>query len=500
MMERSGSQDAFLRGEPKWLMLLVLGVIAYFPLFLHFDSMPLRLWDEIRLAWNAYEMMHNGEPFVTYFQGAPDMWNTKPPLLIWIEALSFSVLGPSEFSFRLPSVIAAFLTCYFLFRTTSNNMAAPWMGFIAVLLLVTTDGYLTIHAARSGNYEALLVLFMTLSVWSIYRWSNSDAPKDIFLFFVFLSLAALTKGIQALLFLPGIFLFVLFQRKLIVLLRQRQTYAGLAVFLVLVVGYYLLREHLNPGYLTAVWENELGGRYGAVLEGHQGKWDFYVRLLMDHHFANWWLLVPCGMVLGLAHRDPTVRRWSMLLTCIAATYLYVISSAQTKLEWYAVPLFPVLCGLAALAIYIPFLWLYDLPKYQVRTYAAPLLFLFLIFVRPYSTVVARAYFPKDLDWEVPYNVCTNYLQALWHGKTEVQPNVVCYDWGHDEVAFYVQLNKDAGTILDKKEKDDLLPGDRVFTVEHWINDHIEANYETETLYSEHDVRVYLIKGKRDGSS
>ncbi|MBP6641613.1 MAG: glycosyltransferase family 39 protein, partial [Flavobacteriales bacterium] len=122
--------------------------------------MPLRLWDEIRLAWNAYEMMHNGEPFVTYFQGAPDMWNTKPPLLIWIEALSFSVLGPSEFSFRLPSVIAAFLTCYFLFRTTSNNMAAPWMGFIAVLLLVTTDGYLTIHAARSGNYEALLVLFM----------------------------------------------------------------------------------------------------------------------------------------------------------------------------------------------------------------------------------------------------------------------------------------------------------------------------------------------------
>ena len=498
-MLRSGSQNAFLRGEPKWLMLLLFGLIAYFPLFLHFDSLPLRLWDETRLAWNAYEMMHNGKPFVTHFNGSPDMWNTKPPLLIWLEALSFAIFGPSEFSFRLPSIMAAFLTCYFLFRTISFNLVAPWMGLIAVVLLLTSEGYLTMHAARSGNYEALLALFMSLSVWSLFRWTNKKAPKDILFFFLFTALAALTKGIQGLLFLPGLFMFLVFDKNLLLLLRQRKTYVGLAIFLFLVVGFYLLREHLNTGYLAAVWENEFAGRYGAVNEGHPGKWDYYIRLLIDYHFAQWWLLVPCGMVLGFAHKEPVMRRWCSLLSCAGGAYLLAISSAQTKLDWYAVPLYPVLAGLAALAIYVPFVWLYDLPGSLVRRQAAPLVFVLFIFLRPYSEVVARSCFPKELPWEESYLACVHYLQDLWRGRTDVHANVVCYEWGHDEIDLYVQLINDDKPTLVKKAKEDLLTGDRVYTVEHWVNDFIEANYEVETLFSDHDVRVYLIKGKRNGT-
>jgi len=61
--------------------------LVYFPIFLHLDILPLRMWDEARYAINAYEMNQNGNFIVTHYQGQPDMWNTKPPLMIWFQAL-----------------------------------------------------------------------------------------------------------------------------------------------------------------------------------------------------------------------------------------------------------------------------------------------------------------------------------------------------------------------------------------------------------------------------
>ena len=78
---------------------IVLFCIAiYFPLFLHLDVLPLRLFDESRLAMNAAAMIMNNNWLVTYYQDNPDMWSTKPPLLIWIQALLFKLIGPTELS------------------------------------------------------------------------------------------------------------------------------------------------------------------------------------------------------------------------------------------------------------------------------------------------------------------------------------------------------------------------------------------------------------------
>lgn len=66
-------------------IIVLLAMIAV-PLFGHLDTLPLRLWDESRLAINAYEMMKDGDLIVTHFNGQPDMWNTKPPLMIWCQA------------------------------------------------------------------------------------------------------------------------------------------------------------------------------------------------------------------------------------------------------------------------------------------------------------------------------------------------------------------------------------------------------------------------------
>lgn len=82
---------------------LVLIIIVAIPIFGHLDELPIQLWDESRLANNALEMSRSGNLIVTTWAKVPDMWNTKPPFLIWQQALLIKLLGPVDIAIRLPS-------------------------------------------------------------------------------------------------------------------------------------------------------------------------------------------------------------------------------------------------------------------------------------------------------------------------------------------------------------------------------------------------------------
>src|SRR5690606_31525207 len=133
---------------------LLLAILIYLPLFEFLDSLTIQIWDEARLAINAYEMLNNGNFIVTYFEGEPDMWNTKPPLLIWFQVLFMKILGVNELAVRLPSAIAALFTCITLLVFSLKYFKRFWFGFIVVFILVTSSGYVNIHASRTGDYDA----------------------------------------------------------------------------------------------------------------------------------------------------------------------------------------------------------------------------------------------------------------------------------------------------------------------------------------------------------
>ena len=75
----------------------------------------MRLWDESIYSVNTYEMIQNGKYFSLYFDGAPDLFNTKPPLINWIQICFVKLIGYNELALRLPSAIAATLTIVVLF-------------------------------------------------------------------------------------------------------------------------------------------------------------------------------------------------------------------------------------------------------------------------------------------------------------------------------------------------------------------------------------------------
>ena len=99
-----------LKNSIKYIIVVAL---MYIPLFGYLDTLPLRIWDESRLAVNSYEMLNNGNFIVTGFEGKPDMWNTKPPFLIWIQVLFIKIRGLLSWRFVYLLLLPLFLTVSF---------------------------------------------------------------------------------------------------------------------------------------------------------------------------------------------------------------------------------------------------------------------------------------------------------------------------------------------------------------------------------------------------
>ncbi|MGZ3535706.1 MAG: ArnT family glycosyltransferase, partial [Thermodesulfobacteriota bacterium] len=68
------------------------------------------LWepDETRYAVVAQEMKETGNWILPHLNG--EIYAEKPPLFFWLVNLSTSFLGNNEFTNRLPSALAGFIT------------------------------------------------------------------------------------------------------------------------------------------------------------------------------------------------------------------------------------------------------------------------------------------------------------------------------------------------------------------------------------------------------
>ena len=130
------------------------------------------------------------------------------------------------------------------------------------------------------------------------------------------------------------------------------TFLGAASF---IVGYYLLREQADPGYLAAVWRNEFTGRYLAVNEEHTGGIYYYFAVLAGK-FEPGFLLLPLA---ALPFFGCECRRRSVALLCllVACVLLAVLTQSQTKIFWYLAPATPFLALAVGIGLADALAWL-----------------------------------------------------------------------------------------------------------------------------------------------
>lgn len=509
------------------LFIALFAVACYFPLFLHLDHMSVRLWDEARRAVNAFEMTQNGNLLVTHYDGAPEMWGTKPPLLIWCQAFFMKLIGHNEIALRLPSALAALATIVLLVLFSWKVLKRPLAGFLAGLVLLTTKGYIGAHVARSGDFDSLLTLWETSYLLAFFTFfCQTDFTKKkkwLYVTASFVALAGLTKGIAGFLFLPGILIWYLTPgpsprgegsrpSELLKLLQWRHTWLAALVAIVPVASFYLLREAANPGYLAAVMDNEVGGRYFVTQGGHNHPWYHYFEWLWREQFQHWLLFIPLGLVAGFWQKG-RLRSLTWLLLVNSLVFLCVISFAKTRIMWYMAPVYPSL----SLLVGIGFEKLVTGASLALRTnpisnhQASNTNFLLLatfvvaLFYQPYSQIVERVYFEQHPAWDWPE---LKYRDFMRRAK-DVKNYTIVHAKYNSHVVFYQKVyNLDGYNIRHQPLTDfdlnkfefgkgplEFGPGDTLLVCEKQVFAALDTVYRYEPLREWDGCKLLKISGE-----
>lgn len=342
-----------LRNMVKWkiyLHYLILFALIYLLIFLKLDSFHMRWWDESMFAVNTYEMLQNGKWFSLYFDNVPDIFNTKPPLTSWLQILFVKIAGYNEIALRLPSAIAAGLTVILLFKFAVKHFNFLWAWIIALILL-TSSGFIDFHTALTADADSLLTLFVLIANLYFIRFILFQAKRDIFFYFVFITLAFAVKLYAALLFIPA-YIFILIYKRLFKQFTISWPFLFGLLFFILVIGSLLyLRELDAPGYLREVIFKD-AGRITTVIEDHRQPKFFYTDNLFRSRYSIWFIFFVIGAVLILFHTKKNEKIILLTFLIFIIAYLTIIMISITKLEWYDMPLFPYLSVIASYPIYL----------------------------------------------------------------------------------------------------------------------------------------------------
>ncbi len=458
------------------------------------DIIPFRHYDESRLASNVLEMYMDNNFLVTHYNGEPEMWNTKPPLLIWIQVFFVHAIGFNELAMRIPVALFAFaslLLIFFYFRNYHKNYL---LGLFAALILLSSIGYVSIHGVRTGDYDVPLSFFMLCYVIALDAFIHTSKVKFLYIFFAAITLGVFTKSVAALLFIPGIVIYLIISKRLFELIRNKNFWLGILISFICIISYYLLREMKNPGYLSAVMNNELGGRFLDALEGHKEPFNYYWKNLINSRYSYLIFLAIIGIPLGCWNENKRIRASSRLVTITACTFLLIISTAQTKLEWYDIPLYPLMSILVSISIYEIYL-LISKRMYVFKEYTSKILsFLFIVLsIYPaYSHVFEFTYKPKHSEGDKIYYVASYFLKDALRGKHDLSGMSYIESGYHPHTSLYIKMLQIKGVDIGEKQIHDVIPSDTVIIHQFETEYQLLDCYNCKLLNTFEGVSIYQV--------
>lgn len=300
-------------------------------------------WDEARHGVNAYEMMQNGDYIRHTYNYEVDDWNLKPSVSYWGIVLGFRLFGYSVFGLRFTSALAYLLTgigCGLFAKRYSKEASLLVMGFFCA-----NTRPLSAHLARSGDADALYLLFFTFAMLAMLRIREDH--KKLYICGLLFSLAFLTKSWHAGMIAVIGGMYLLFTKELFSLKLKEWGLFLLSVFSPLLLwfgwrytkdGFFFLNQMIKVDLLARTG--------GANYEGHEFPFSFYYDTVFGQEgFIYRWLLVICilGVFIGI-FRMYQKKAWNRKALQDGIGYLLWFfvpflgfSLIRTKLIWYCYP-------------------------------------------------------------------------------------------------------------------------------------------------------------------
>jgi len=377
------------RSLERWAPLLLLGGTAAFYLA-RLGAAGLFDPNEGRYAEIPREMVFLGDWLTPHFNFVP--YFDKPPLLYWLTAICYQLLGISSFSARLVSALAAIGgvgAAYGIGRDLWGRRA----GLISGLILATSFGYYIF--SRILLTDMLFTALLATAFWAMARslFAETRRPGAMLCAYAAIALAVLTKGLIGLL-LPvltlGAFLLLTRDRRLI---SRLELLRGGVLLLAIAAPWHILVGLKHPNFFWFYFVNEHFLRFIAKRPlPDYAPMSFYVFLFMAVVWTfPWSVFFPAALrrFWSCAMAGAREDRGTLFILLWAASVIGFFALTPSRLEYYSMPAFP------ALALLVGRLWDSEMARHSRETVARGLTYgCFILFSIPVGLLPVPWLFPR----------------------------------------------------------------------------------------------------------
>lgn len=250
---------------------VVAGICLSF--YLGLGRVPLFDLDEGAFTEATREMLLRGDYISTYLNGAPRF--DKPVLIYWLQAVSVTLFGQSEFAFRLPSALCATAWVGFVFLFV-RRLRDTNTGLVAAAFTATAAGITVI--GRAAIADALLNMLIAAACFSAYRFLADDDRRWLRAAFIAIGFGLLAKGPVAILVpVATTFLFCLTTRDLARWFRGVFDPAGWLLMLAIAAPWYIAQYAAQgDAFIQGFFFVHNINRFSAPKHGFDGSVFFYV--------------------------------------------------------------------------------------------------------------------------------------------------------------------------------------------------------------------------------
>ena len=297
-----------LRPGASWLVLALITL-----LYVGVSFTPVIFDDNEGLYAGAVREMHARHDWlVPMSNGFPRV--QEPPLVYWTMLVSASVLGENEVALRLPNTLATtgWIVATFLIM---RRIGGERFGLASAAALASMLGvWVFTHFVQP---EPFLACFVTLALGCLVEARFEPRPRARWyvLFWVFLALATMSKGLHGALWPLGVTaLLAMFFPSWQAWLRRLFDWRGLLFFTAITVPWYAYMTWKFPHFLAAHFLNE---QMGAALDTRWPTDAKQVPLVQFYaqHLLFWmpWTLLAPGAFWAWRRAAPSrnPREWTM---------------------------------------------------------------------------------------------------------------------------------------------------------------------------------------------
>ncbi|MCW5907884.1 MAG: glycosyltransferase family 39 protein [Chitinophagales bacterium] len=327
---------------------LLLAALGVYLLGMRVDVMEV---DAAQYAEMSWEMLTTGNYLQVYNCGKPYL--DKPPLLFWLNALSFFLFGISNFSYKLPSLLFALLAIYATYRMAKHFYDEPVARLSAVLLATTQALFLMTNDVRTDTMLTGAVVF---AVWQWVLYFEEGKWENLLLGSAGVALALLAKGPIGLIAAGAALLPHLILKK-----QWKQIFDAKLFVAGFVIAIFLLPMSIGlyqqwgiKGLRFYFWTQSFG-RITGESEWNNNPDTFFLLHTTAWAIAPWTIFLLIGWVSGLYNlikmRFVSWSRKEFVTVSGFTIVLLLLSLSRYQLSHYVYVLLPFAAVIAAQCIY-----------------------------------------------------------------------------------------------------------------------------------------------------